>query len=144
MKFYFAGSFKRRSELIRYMNELETAGHIVTSRWLKTEHEIDVTTEEELSPSGPAYRFAMEDIQDIQNADALVFFSSAGFEYKGRGGRHTEFGLAIGINRPIFFIGKRECAFHALVPDRNKFLDFKQFMLGINYVTDEVKLQEVL
>lgn len=141
MKFYFAGSFKRRAELIGYMEELEAVGHVVTSRWLKSEHEVDVITDAELSPDGPAYRFAQEDIEDVQDADALVFFSSAGFEYKGRGGRHTEFGLAIGIHKPILFIGKRECAFHALVPDRNLFLDFRQFMIGLEYVIDEVKLQ---
>jgi len=133
MKFYFAGSFSRWDELKQYMNELEAAGHKCTSRWLygtKEDHQVDVTTDEELSPSGPAFQFAVEDLEDIDEADAVVFFSSRDSTSKGRGGRHTEFGYALG-EKPIFIIGRRECAFHALVPDVQKFHGFTDFMIAL-------------
>lgn len=144
MRFYFAGSFKRRAELIAYMQQLELMGHNVTSRWLKTEHEVDVVTDDELSPSGPAFQFATEDIEDILLADAVVFFSSADHPAKGRGGRHTEFGISYSEHKAIFLIGRRENAFHSLVPDRNVFYDFRAFELGIDYVIDEIKMQAQL
>lgn len=134
MNFYFAGSFKRRPELIACMKATEALGHHVTSRWLKTDHEVDVTTDEELSPDGPAYQFACEDIEDIVEADAVIFFSSADHDAKGRGGRHVEFGIAWHMTKPIFIVGRRENAFHSLVPDERMFVDFESVMLGLSFI----------
>jgi len=135
VKFYFAGSFNRKQELQKYMYKMHEQGHDVTSRWLKTDHEVDISEKEELSPDGQATIFAREDIEDLCEADGVVFFSSADHVAKGRGGRHTEFGYALAIHRPIFLIGRRENAFHALIPERNVFKDFIAFMANIEYVT---------
>ena len=35
MRIYLSASFQRRTELRRYMRQLESLGHVVTSRWLR-------------------------------------------------------------------------------------------------------------
>lgn len=132
MQFYFAGSFKRQEELRADIVRLEVAGHQCTSRWLSGDHEVDVTTDDDLSPQGPAYKFALEDIEDILNSDAIVFYSSADHDAKGRGGRHSEFGIAWALDKPIFLIGRRENAFHSLAPDVCKFHDFHSFIIALS------------
>lgn len=134
MKFYFAGSFNRKPELQEYIKELNEEGHTCTSTWLVQPHEADVSSVTELAQDGPAFQFATEDIADILDADALVFFSSADHEAKGRGGRHTEFGIAWQAQKPIFLIGRRENAFHSLVPDERMFFDFRSFIQGLGLV----------
>jgi nucleoside 2-deoxyribosyltransferase len=140
-KFYIAGSFPRKDALKAYAEELVLHGHECTSRWLVTAHEADVSKEDELSPSGPGYVFAQEDIEDIDRADAMIFFSSSQDGQKfgnGRGGRHTEFGYALGTNVPIFLIGDRENAFHSRVPDHRKFYDFRSFVIGLDFVVADL------
>lgn len=129
MDLYFAASFNRIKEMCEYAALLEQAGwHTCTARWINGNHEIDVTTDDDLSPYGSAWQFAVEDIEDIQRSDGMVFFSSRDNEHKGRGGRHTEFGIAYTLDLPIYFIGRRECAFHALVPNHNIFKTFDEFL----------------
>jgi hypothetical protein len=138
MILYFAGSFSRKPELLVCMAEFEAQGHTCTSRWLKTDHEDDVTSDDELAPGGPAEDFALEDIDDIGSAEGLLFFSSRDHEAKGRGGRHTEFGIALATQKPIFFIGRREQAFHALVPSFWMYDDFEQFIGDLENVQDHI------
>jgi hypothetical protein len=142
-KFYFASSFARKPEIVRYAKALNGFGNEVTSRWLFTPHEADVTQEDELNPEvGPALQFAREDVQDIMEADAVVWFSSTTSDgqqlSKGRGGRHTEFGLALAFAKPIYLIGMRENAFHAFVPNKRIFYSFNSFILGRDYVTADL------
>jgi len=116
MKFYLAASFKRRDELNREARYLQQNGHQVTSRWHSQEHEADVTNDWELSPEGPALQFATNDLADIDEADAVLMFSSRERPAKGRGGRHAEFGYCLGTQKPVYIIGRREHAFHSMAP----------------------------
>lgn len=123
MKIYLAARYSRRLEICQYRDELVALGHVVTSRWLNGTHEFT----EGLSPTAAyEYRqqFSQEDIEDIREADAIVSFTEdpelhgkAG----GRGGRHVEFGFALGVNSAthksrfrVIVVGHRENVFHCL------------------------------
>lgn len=143
-KFYFASSFARKPEIVEYAAQLVAKGHEVTSRWLFEDHEADVTQPGELNPdTGPGLQFANDDILDIQRSDAVVWFSSTTGDgqqlSKGRGGRHTEFGLSLAFMKPIYLIGERENAFHARVPNKRKFYSFRDFILGERFICADLK-----
>jgi hypothetical protein len=125
---YFAGSFGRKGELQTYRRWWEEAGNICTSRWLATDHEVDFQDDvDQLRYEGEGYNFAIEDVDDIRRSEAVVFFSSKNHESKGRGGRHTEFGICLGLELPVFLIGEPECAFHATVQPHRRFADWSDF-----------------
>ena len=126
---YMAGSFGRKPELVEYMKEWEAGGNFCTSRWLKNEHEVDFQQDADaLEYGGYGQNFAIEDVDDIARAECVIFFSSADSTSKGRGGRHTEFGITLGMNKPIFLIGRPECAFHAMVRPECRFRDWENFV----------------
>lgn len=127
---YIAGSFNRKPELINYMHEFEADGCHCTSRWLKSAHEVDFQEDvDKLAYDGFGYQFACEDVDDIVRAEAVIFFSSANHASKGRGGRHTEFGIATALCRPLFIIGERECAFHSMTTNNLVFEDWDHFRM---------------
>jgi hypothetical protein len=125
---YFAGSFNRKPELLEYLEQFEADGNHCTSRWLKGEHEVDFQEDRsKLNYGGYGFEFAQEDVDDITRCELVVFFSSANHESKGRGGRHTEFGIALALGRPLVIIGERECAFHSMTQDEWSYEDWSAF-----------------
>jgi nucleoside 2-deoxyribosyltransferase len=74
-----------------------------------------------------AQAFAMDDIEDIQAADALIAFTERPFSDKGRGGRHVEFGYALALKKTIYMIGPRENVFHCL-PEVTRFRTWPEFI----------------
>lgn len=123
---YIAAAYPRKLEMQDYVQQLHDAGIVCTSTWIIT-FGIDVAQPDALAAGGNASVVADEDIQDIGRAEAFMFFSSVGSEHQGRGGRHTEFGIALMLQKPIFIIGAREHVFHSLVPDNQVFEDFDAF-----------------
>jgi hypothetical protein len=101
MRFYFAARFSKRFELRQCRQQLEAAGHIVTSRWLDAEGE---------DPDALG-RCAAEDFLDIITCDMLISFNE---EPRGnsRGARHCEFGIGLALNKRLVIVGPREHAFH--------------------------------
>lgn len=99
--FYFAAKFRRRHELQGRRAELTRLGHIVTSRW------IDQKEDTENADT------AAIDLADIETADCLLSFSEEP-RTEGRGGRHCEMGIAIGMNKGVIVIGHREHIFSHL------------------------------
>jgi len=114
MKIYLAARYGRRQELCAYAEELAERGHEVTSRWLK-EHggtvlDDGVTTR---ATDEDQSRFASEDVEDIEDADLLIFFAEEpGSTLGRRGGRHVELGVAIGLGIEVVVVGARENVFH--------------------------------
>src|SRR6185436_10820568 len=95
MHFYFMGSFNRKPELQVYASALTELGHHVTSRWLFDES-FDVrgsgTDDVPMDlGSDEVRRIAIADLEDIDQAGAVLMFSGVGQPRRGRGGRHTEF-----------------------------------------------------
>lgn len=109
IKFYFAGRYGRRKELLEYAEALRCAGHEVTSRWLNGEHEMH----DEKPSHDQAKMFAMDDLQDIHRADILVAFTESPGDANGRarGGRHVELGYALARGMYVIVVGHRENVF---------------------------------
>lgn len=140
--FYLAARYSRRLELAEYADQLRSLGHQVTSRWLLGQHqadtlEVDADGEPHRVPQ-IAQRFAEEDVEDLVFADVVVAFSEPPRSEASRGGRHVEFGMALGWvltdcrsvdggHRRVVVIGQRENVFHclsqvAVFPDWSSFV----------------------
>ncbi len=101
---YLSARFERRVELTGYRVELETAGGAVTSRWLT-----DPTPE----PTDDACQLLAEkDVEDICRAEGPVSFAEPGRGVAG--GRHAEFGVAVGLRKRRVVVGGVENLFHRL------------------------------
>lgn len=106
MKFYLAGKYSSHPEMRERVVVLKFYGHSVTSRWITGDHEHLEGRDKDPENA----RFAREDIEDIMDCNAVIWFSEP--QNNGRGGRHVEFGYALAIQRPIYVIGRKENVFH--------------------------------
>lgn len=105
MRIYLAARFGRRDELREVARTLRRLGYVVTSKWLEVE------TDQVDAPDGP--KWAENDVADVLGSDALVLFTEAeGTPGAGRGGRHVEFGVALGAGRTLITVGPTENIFH--------------------------------
>lgn len=124
MKIYLAARYTRRLELCEYRAALESIGIDVTSRWLNGSHQLsdagvpigdsgEALVEDDTSQEAAHLRakFATDDYEDVAAADLLIAFTQPPRSDKGRGGRHVEFGIALGLGKPIVVIGPRENVF---------------------------------
>lgn len=126
-KLYFAARYSRRIELCGYRRELDELGYCVTSRWLNGAHQVDdagqpIGDEGERLVEGREderrlarelrNRFAVEDVEDVRQADILVAFTEQPRSVASRGGRHVEFGLALALGKRMWIVGPRENLFH--------------------------------
>jgi hypothetical protein len=103
MKYYLAARYSRAEEMRGYAAQLEALGHVVTSRWIHGHGD------------RPDMHLAWEDLADLVGAEMLIFFSDEpDAKTRGRGGRHVEFGIAVGRAMPILIVGRRENVFHHL------------------------------
>lgn len=58
-------------------------------------------------------RFAMEDCDDVRECDWMISLMQEPRD-NSRGGRHIEFGMALGLGKRLTIIGPRETVFHHL------------------------------
>lgn len=114
MRIYLAARYTRRLELCGYARDLEAIGHVVTSRWLNGDHESP--TNRGLGPVDPkdSMVWALEDIEDVRSAHCLIAFTEEARAEPGRGGRHVEYGIALGLGLQIGVVGHYENVFHCL------------------------------
>lgn len=112
MKVYLAAQYARRDELRQYRLALTSLGVTVTSRWLDEKNPLHTNMGDDTK------EFYIEtaniDIEDIDKADAVVFFSEDPLVGIKRGGRHVEFGYSLAKGKPVYVIGPRENVFHYL------------------------------
>jgi nucleoside 2-deoxyribosyltransferase len=107
-----ASRFARQDELREIAEELEVHGFVVTSRWLQSPRPL---ANDALQGGGPASQLAMMDLEDLQQADVCIAFTEPPDNPSpGRGGRHTELGVALGLGQKILVVGPREHVFHCL------------------------------
>lgn len=142
MKFYLAAAFGRAPELREYCKQLAGLGYWVTSQWLHVAEQhgdqYEMTEHDLTSDPRPWTKFAHQDLRDLGAADMLVAFTGGG----GRGGRHVEFGAAIGWNIPRVIIGPRENVFHTLALAR--YDTWEQFLEALrDGVFDEMTPHDV-
>jgi hypothetical protein len=114
MKIYLASRYSRFQEMQRVRADLEQRGHQVTSRWINGGHQIDDNGLSLQAKEKERIRFALEDLEDLYEADTLIAFTEPPRSTNSRGGRHVEYGIAIGLNYNIIVVGPRENVFHCL------------------------------
>jgi len=92
-KVYLSARHMRRDELLAVKATLEAAGIEVTARWLTQLR----------GPGGDAdpSRIARISREDIEQADIYVLL---GDERGDSGHRHVEFGIAMGLKKPIIVV----------------------------------------
>ncbi len=119
MKIYLGARYPRREELRGYAEELAQRRHTVVSTWVTRE-----TAPEDAAPEGDERRMtpeqqarlALRDLGELTSADAAAFFTEecgSTAENASRGGRHVEFGYALGACAgPVIVVGPREALFY--------------------------------
>lgn len=114
-RIYLASRYSRNAEMRGYRDVLQALGHEVTSRWIDQHGgnllESLVAGQLNADPEGCS-KYAAIDVDDLTRADTVVSFTSA--EGGGKGGRHIEFGLALGLGKHLVIVGPRENVFHTL------------------------------
>lgn len=134
MRIYLAARYSRREELCSYRDTLEKEGHIVTSRWLNGNHQIDDAGLSLEAKQEERQRFATEDFADVMMAEMVVAFTEIPRSSNSRGGRHVEFGIALGAMRRVAIVGPRENVFCCL-EDVKVYDVFGQFMEALRKET---------
>lgn len=122
---YIAGRYSRRDELKQVAKYLRDRGIGVTSRWLDEDKPLHT----QMGDDTPEFyrKTALDDLFDIDRAEAVLFYSEDPLVGTPRGGRHVEFGYALGKEKIMFAIGPKENIFHYL-PRVHHFHDMKEFM----------------
>jgi hypothetical protein len=127
MKIYLAARYSRRIELCSYRDHLKKIGFDVQARWLNGDHQLS----DQGVPIGEAgqnlvengsleaaallrEKFALDDFEDVKNADIVISFTEESRSVFGRGGRHVEFGIGIALGKQSVIVGHRENIFHHL------------------------------
>lgn len=126
MKIYLAARYSRREELLDYKADLEAGGHTITSRWLDGNHQIP--NKELVVEDNPLrVQFAIEDMDDVLEADCLIHFTEPQ-RTATRGGRHVEMGIAIGHQKRVIVVGPRENVFCCL-PQVEWFENYRKLVI---------------
>ena len=109
---YIAARYSRKNEIRSLVTIFNEHNITVRARWLDEPHSPG-TTLHEVSPTF-CRETATIDMEDIDSCDTLVFFSEDPLIGTPRGGRHVEFGYALGKGKRIVVIGGEENIFHFL------------------------------
>ena len=120
MRIFLSARYGRQKEIREHAADLERMGHVITSCWIKGDHEAaPVEAAVDSLPVLDSCRLAQEDLVDLINSDVLINFTEKPSSPHGRGGRHVEFGFAMCMLRlhqlkAVIVLGPRENVFHAL------------------------------
>ncbi len=115
MKIYLASRFSRNDEMRGVRDVLTALGHEITSRWIDQHggDQLESAAQEVLNSDPESVcHFGVHDLEDIQAADTTISFTSA--DGGGKGGRHVEHGIALGLGKRVIVCGPRENIFHTL------------------------------
>lgn len=134
--FYIAAHQQKLAMEAKY--RIEETGHIVNSRWITTE---DIDT---IKPEKAYEACSIIDVEDAFACDQLVLITEPCTDrifHKRRnailslttGGKHVEFGIALGQGKPLHVIGEWENIFH-FHPSVTLYKDLDDFisMLELN------------
>lgn len=155
MKIYLAARYSRREELLTYREELQSIGHEVTSRWLNGSHQIS----DEGTPIGDdgeslvefgetekagqlRQHFAIEDLQDVKDADLLIAFTEPPRSTASRGGRHVELGYALALGKIVATVGPRENVF-CWLPEVRAYSSWHELILHQNGLKTAVEIAAI-
>ena len=109
MKFYVATRLQENARPVR--DALVAAGHVCTATWIdEAGYGLGSATMGSKTPVEKAAIAARDDFE-IRASDALVLVSEPDGAYVP-GGKHVETGIAIGLDKPVYVVGKAENVFH--------------------------------
>ena len=144
---YLASRYSRREELCGYKALLEERGHKVPARWLLGDHQahgleaVKAVNGDGPIPTHQAVKFAEDNVEDILNADTLICFTEKPRKHKTRGGRHTEFGIFLGLRfmtgqwdrrRSLLVVGPIEHIFYALPEVDGRYKTFNRLLRAVD------------
>lgn len=116
-KIYLAARFSRNDEMRGVRDVLQALGYEVTSRWIEDRGgkygQGSFTPGQLNSDREYCAKVAGRDLEDIEAADTMISFTSP--DGGGKGGRHVEFGLALGLGKHLVIVGPRENVFHTML-----------------------------
>lgn len=118
MKIYLAARYSRNDEMRGVRDVLEALGHEITSRWIDCHTDVSGDYTKSFTPeflnATPelAAPLGQHDVDDLAAAETVISFTSD--DGGGKGGRHVEFGLALGLGKRLIVVGPRENIFHTL------------------------------
>ena len=101
-KVYLAALFRRMNEMGKVADYLKEKGFEITSRWVYGGE----------ATAGSNEACALLDLEDVDNADAIISFTHARGTMTSGGGRHVEFGYALAKGKECVIIGPKENVFH--------------------------------
>jgi len=132
LKVYLAARYSSKEQMKVYAEELRAEGIEVTARWLEEKYSPNTGMNE--VPYNELVMFARTDLQDVEDADVLVFFAEDPENQPVRGGRHVEFGYALALGKQILVIGPVENIFHNLpeIPHYENFEQVKNALKAID------------
>ena len=113
MKIYIAARYDRKAEVAAITARLASVGHLVTSTWHLEPHPANIQITDLAHDDLRLY--AARNLQEIRISDVLLFLAEPLDGMAKRGGRHVEFGYALGLGKSIAVIGPLENIFHHLV-----------------------------
>lgn len=116
LKVYLAALFSRKDEMATVADRLKSAGYGISCRWVYGGE--DGLTREEI---------AILDIEDLNQANAIICFTYPRGTMTSGGGRHVEFGYALAMGKECIIIGERENVFHHC-PQVKQFSSVDEFM----------------
>lgn len=105
---YICARYGRKAEALELAERLEDLGVRITSTWIRQ------VGDEMGYVTGTTQDFAIKDVQEVRDADGIVYLSEPEDNPWGRGGRHVEFGMAIAFGKQLHLIGPLENLFHYL------------------------------
>jgi hypothetical protein len=114
MNIYLASRYSRIEEMQQVRSDLSERGHYITSRWIDGNHQISDSGLSSLAKEKMRIRLVEEDIHDILTADTIISFTEKPRSTNSRGGRHAEFGLAMGLKKHLIVVGPRENLFYCV------------------------------
>jgi len=112
---YLAARYSRHEEMQGVRDVLQALGYTITSRWIDQHggNLLESVVGEKLNAEpAECSQYAEADLHDLEAADTVISFTSPGGG--GKGGRHVEFGLALGLGKHLVIVGPRENVFHTL------------------------------
>jgi hypothetical protein len=111
IKVYVAARYEDRDDALSVKKFLNEHGFAVTSTWLLPS-DADNPMEKIKKTPGLCEQLSETAEHDITLSDALVVLSPEKAHRSGTGGRHTEVGIAIALNKGIVLYGSPENVFH--------------------------------
>lgn len=104
---YLSARYGRREEMQQVRERLQIGPFIVNSTWLDRDEAIN----DDEVPAEIKRQLAIQDLNEIRAADLFMTFNEPSNSPYGRGGRHVEFGYALGLYKHCVLIGYRENIF---------------------------------